>query len=57
MQAALAVLSEATLLLISTALVLALFILVLHEARHVIRLSMRLRSYVDRLRRDEERRE
>jgi hypothetical protein len=45
MEAVLSMLGMATLLLISVAVILALIILVLHEARHIVRLGMRLRVH------------
>jgi hypothetical protein len=55
MQAALSVLGTATLLLISVAAVLALVILILVEARQVVRLSARLRASLQHLRHDHRR--
>jgi hypothetical protein len=53
MDAALTVLGSAALVLVSVAVILALVILVLHEARYVIRLGLRLRMWITRLQNQE----
>jgi hypothetical protein len=53
MDTALRILGQATLLLVGVAAVLALLILILVEAHHTVRLSAHLRSYWQRMWRDQ----